>query len=532
MASAPQFLRRFFSAPPVKVQAASPVRPEMPDTRLSRISAAQITAVSGTTEERVLGTYEAARWSADRSWLQAYVQDAEQDLDEGTRLEVLRRARYHEKNSPIIQRILDLMETNVVGTGLMPTPTTSSAEFNKEAAAWFSNWAKHCDLAEFETFGGLQSKIERAKCVDGEMFVHLAKNREGRPRLQLIESHRIVSSRLPELDAQGITEQAGILHDSYGCRTAYLFGSANGNVTALPASLIVHFAEPSRAGQVRGLSLFHACLTTIQDLHELQKLEMLCAKSAALHAFVFKRKGGEATSDPANDADTVDQLRAQAAALTASGYDPARAAQLRTAIGGQTVFLNEGEDLDQTKNDRPSAAMREFWEYLTSLAARAVGLTRAALHDYEGWSGPALRAAIVSDNRFYQVRTAAMTDRLQKIYAHAIAWAIENKEIKAAAPADWDATRWHAPRRPTIDVGRDSKATLDELARGVRTLRDDLGERGIDWRENITQRAEEIAFIQSESDRLGLSPEATQGLLGIDPPPKETAATQPAPATP
>lgn len=527
MASPFQFLRRFASAAPVKAQASVTVRPDLPDARLSRITAEQITAVSGTTEERVLGTYEAARWSADRSWLQSYVQDASQDLDEGTRLEVLRRARYQEKNSPVVQRILDLMETNVVGTGLMPTPTTSSAEFNKEAAAWFSRWAQHCDLAEFETFGGLQSKIERAKCVDGEMFVHLAKDAGGRPRLQLIESHRIVSASVPELEAQGITEQAGILHDSYGRRTAYLFGSANGNVTPLSAELIVHFAEPSRAGQVRGLSLFHACLTTVQDLHELQKLEMLCAKSAALNAFIFKRKGGEATSDPNNDADTVDQLRAQAAALTASGYDPARAAQLRTAIGGQTIFLNEGEDFAQTENERPSAAMREFWEYLTSLAARAVGLTRAALHDYEGWSGPALRAAIVSDNRFYQVRTAAMTDRLQKIYAHAIAWAIKNKEIKATAPADWDATRWHAPRRPTIDVGRDSKATLDELARGVRTLRDDLGERGIDWRENITQRTEEIAFIESEAARLGLSAEATQGLLGIEPPPKETAATKP-----
>ena len=507
-------------------------RIDLPDARLARIDAAMIAAVAGTTEERVLGTYEAAKWSADRSWLQAYVQDAAQDLDEGTRLEVLRRARFHEKNSPVVQRILDLMETNVVGTGLMPTPTSSSPEYNKEAAAWFTNWAMHCDIAEFESFGGLQSKIERAQCVDGEMFVHLAKNSQGRPRIQLIESHRIVSANLPKEASAALTEQAGILHDSYGRRTAYLFCAANGTITPLPAELIVHFAEPSRAGQVRGLSLFHACLTTIQDLHELQKLEMLCAKSAALHAFVFKRKGGEATNDPALDADTVDQLRSQSAALAAAGYDPARAAQLRTAIGGQTVFLNDGEDLDQTKNDRPSAAMREFWEYLTSLAARAVGLTRAALHDYEGWSGPALRAAIVSDNRFYQVRTAAMTDRLQKIYAHAIAWAIENKEIKAAAPADWDATRWHAPRRPTIDVGRDSKATLDELARGVRTLRDDLGERGIDWRENITQRAEEIAFIQSEAARLGLSAEATQGLLGIEPPPKETAATKPVTATP
>lgn len=526
----PGFMRSLFasakpSPAPVKAQ-----RHNMPvDSRLSTIDATMVTAVSGTTEERVLGTYEAARWTADRSWLQAYVQDAGQDLDEGTRLEVLRRARYHEKNSPVFQRVLDLLETNVVGTGLLPTPTSSSPEFNQQAAAWFTRWATHCDLAEVETFGGMQSKTVRAMAVDGENFINLCKDDTGRPRIQLIESHRIVSSRMPDLEEAGMTEQAGVIHDALGRRRAYLFGAPNGpTVTAIPASQIVHFAEPARAGQVRGLSLFHACLTTIQDLHELQKLEMLCAKSAALHAFVFKRQGGEATGDPANDADTIDQLRSESAALAAAGYDPARMSQLRTAIGGQTVFLNEGEDLDQTKNDRPSAAMREFWEYLTSLVARAVGLSRAALHDYEGWSGPALRAAIVSDNRFYQVRTAALTDRLQKIYVYAIGWAIEHKEITAPAPIDWDSTRWHAPRRPTIDVGRDSKANLDELARGVRTLRDLLGEMGLDWREVVTQRTEEIAFIQSEAARLKLSPEALQGLLGIEPPPKETAATTPA----
>jgi len=516
MSSPLNYLRGLFAGAPASAPVQAGTRSIPADPRIGRIDAALVESVAGSTEERVLGTYEAALWSADRSWLRAYVQDAGQDLDEGTRLEILRRARYQEKNSPVFQRVLDLLETNIVGTGLTPTPATSSPEFNAQAAAWFARWAAHCDLAEIETFGGLQSKIVRGMGVDGEIFTHLCKDDTGRPRLQLIESHRIVSCRVTEPEASGLTEQAGVLHDSLGRRRAYLFGDLKGAaVTALPASQIVHFAEPARAGQVRGLSLFHACLTTIQDLHELQKLEMLCAKSAALHAFVFKRQGGEATTDPTADADTLDQLNAQSAALAAAGYDPVRMAQLRTAIGGQTVFLNEGEQLDQTKNDRPSAAMREFWEYLTSLVARAVGLSRAALHDYEGWSGPALRAAIVSDNRFYQVRTAALTDRLQKIYVYAIGWAIENKEITASAPIDWDATRWHAPRRPTIDVGRDSKANLDELSRGVRTLRDLLGEMGLDWREVVTQRAEEIAFMEAESKRLGIPAEALQMMLGV-----------------
>jgi len=485
-------------------------------------SAQLLAAVQGTTAERVLGTYEAAQWSHNRSWQLGLVQDPDQDLTEAIRLEVLRRARFQEKNSPIFQRVLDLLEVNVVGTGLLPTPTTSAPEFNRQAKAFFDTWARRAALDNRETFSGLQALIVRAMAVDGEIFAHLATDDWGEPKVQLIESHRIAPAT-----ADTRWCPSGILCDDYGRATAYYLKGPDGTSTPIPAHHMVHFAEPGRTGQQRGLSLFHACLTTLQDLHELQTLEMLCAKSAALHAFVFKRRSGEA--EPEGGADTYGELTARAAALAAAGYTPERAAQLRQAVGGQTVFLNEGEDFTQTENDRPSAAMREFWEYLVSLVARSVGLTRAALHDYEGWSGPALRGAIVADNRFYQVRTTALTDRLQVIYEHVLGWGVANGKITAPAPTDWRATRWHAPRRPTIDVGRDSAALLNELKAGVRTLRDVQGEMGLDYREVITQRLEEIAHIRAEATRLGLPPEAIAEMLGQAPSPVAPATAQPQP---
>lgn len=540
MRSRPGFFSRLFSRPAGEEQAqprviAASGATDTPPTPLAPPQAA-LAAVRGTTAERVLGTYEAAQWSANRSALIGWVQGPEADLDEGTRLEIVRRARYQEKNSPIFQRVLDLLEVNIVGTGLLPTPSSSDPEWNFQAKAFFENWAREASLDGRETFAGLQAQIVRAMAVDGEIFAYLARDGEGVPRVQLLETHRIGSAALrPEtLDSftrAGLRERCGLALDDYGRTAGYLCAQLGLHSLYLPASRVTHFAEPARAGQLRGLSLFHACLTTLQDLHELQSLEMLCAKSAALNAFVFKRKSGEA--DPEAGADSYGELTARKAAWSAAGYSPERAAALRQAVGGQTVFLAEGEDLAQTENERPSAAMREFWEYLVSLVARSVGLSRAALHDYEGWSGPALRGAIVADNRFYQVRTAALTDRLQRIYEHVVAWGIDHGKFVGTPPPDWRATRWHAPRRPTIDVGRDSAALLNELHAGVRTRREVQGEMGLDWREVATQQLVELAFIQAEAGRLGLPPSLVAQVLGLKPtttPPEPTP--QPAPPTP
>lgn len=143
--------------------------------------------------------------------------------------------------------------------------------------------------------------------------------------------------------------------------------------------------------------------------------------------------------------------------------------------------------------------MRDFWQYLERKVCQGVGISAAAVLDYEGgWSGAALRGAITCDNRFYEVRTTSLIPALNRVYRWALGWAIQNKDDAALAspPADFTKARWQPPRRATVDIGRDSNALIQELRGGVRTYRDVLGEQGADWREVLTQRAAEAAFIQ------------------------------------
>ena len=64
--------------------------------------------------------YEAAYWNTARSYLPGFIQNARDDISSLPRQEILRRVRYFEKNSPVMLKILSLLNVNVIGAGITP----------------------------------------------------------------------------------------------------------------------------------------------------------------------------------------------------------------------------------------------------------------------------------------------------------------------------------------------------------------------------------------------------------------------------
>jgi capsid protein len=265
---------------------------------------------------------------------------------------------------------------------------------------------------------------------------------------------------------------------------------------------MVHVFEPSRIGQHRGITLFHSVLHTIHDLDDLQRFEMVAAKDAASRANIVYTETGELPKTRPGLADSV---------LGVSTPADDRQSYYEKAFPGKTIALRRGDKWEQSQALRPSPAMREFWEYLTKTVCKGVGISHAAVEDYAGaWGGAALRAAIVSDNRFYDIRTRSMTNALDRIWQFFV---INTPELRPF-PADFRKVRWQPPKRATVDVGRESKAILEELRAGVRNYRDVLGEMGLDWRDTIRQRIAEQKFIADTADQLGVPSGLVLSLLG------------------
>src|SRR5687767_12103403 len=99
--------------------------------------------------------FEGARFSTTRSRIPGAVQ--------GTRLELVRKSRYFEKNNAIVNRLVDLFEQFTVGAaGLQLIPASSDAAWNERALLSFEQWSQFCDLTSLHTFGTLQSLCARS----------------------------------------------------------------------------------------------------------------------------------------------------------------------------------------------------------------------------------------------------------------------------------------------------------------------------------------------------------------------------------
>lgn len=447
-----------------------------------------------------------ARFSNSRSWLPAFVQDARQDISPGDRVEIIRKARYFEQTNALVQKILDLIETNVVGSGINPTPMSSSDRFNARALEWWNEWCSKADLTSRQHFYALQAIMARAAAVDGEIFVFLTTGEDGKyPRVQLIESHRVLSAGIPVEKQNGQSEFDGIVFDARGRPLAYvvtfdrdaLSTQPPTKVARIPAERMVHIFEPSRAGQPRGLSLFAACLHDIHDLDDLQIYEMMASKDAAERVRTVYNQSAQ----PPPAGGTVFE-RAKTVTLD-NGTTEQRSFYYQRSFGGRTVYMHTGDKAELEEPLRPTVAQREFWMMIERKICRATGISYAAVTDYEGnWGGAALRGAITSDNRFYDVRTQNLTGGLETIYRYVMGFAVRSGEL-GRTPADWWRVHFQSPRRATVDIGRESKAILEELRGGIRTERDILGELGLDFNEVRVQRIAEVTARLEAARELG-----------------------------
>lgn len=456
--------------------------------------------ITGGAIERIAARYEASVWNASRSWLPAYIQSVREDINAMTRQEVLRRVRYFEKNSNTMRKTLSILNVNVVGTGINPTPATSREAWNKKALDWWNTWALVADATGESTIPELQGMAYDAENIDGDCGLRLLETPLGRPAIDLVESHRIGGggSNREKLAAMGYKDIDGVVVDvATGRRVAYnVANDFDGSlVDTIPASSFVFFFRKRRAGQYRGISLFHAAILDLHDLDDLQKYEMLAAKDAASVSKVVTLAAGDATVEQAIGKSL--QPKPSSAALSDLQ------AYYRKATGGETIVARPGDKYDQHVSERPSAATSGFWDKLENKFVQGSGLSYAALVDYKGgWTGAPLRAAVTSDNRLFALRTTEQARRWQKVWEFAIGWAMSHGELEFNP--DFRCVRWHPPRRTTVDIGNESAAQINELRTGIRTFEMIHGEAGDDWRDRLEQRAIEERFISDLAVKYGI----------------------------
>jgi lambda family phage portal protein len=442
---------------------------------------------------QVLARYEGASYSSGRSWIPGGVQSARFDASASTRMELVRKARYFEKNNALLNRMADLFECYTVGTGLPLQPASSSSTWNQSASVAWQRWTELADLTSLAGFGTLLSLAARTWFIDGEVFIILTRTAKGHPRLQLVEGHMVETP--PELKhLEGDTIIDGVRIDRNGRPEGYYVAREVGQGKKVyefkDAQFVIHLFEPSRPGQMRGLPFVYPVINDLHDLDDLQLLEMKAAKDAAEITNKITTESGEI--DP-------DQLRRERfnqsrEINTGATVTESKSAYYEDKLGGRTVVLRKGDDMEQYKSDRPSAATSGYWKILSEKICSGVGIPYV-LCVPESMQGTVYRGALDMANAFFHARWSVISNVATRVYRFVMGFERNIGDLRDG-PADWDRVTVCPPRAVNVDVGRNSNAMLAELEAGASNFEMIYSPMGLDWREQFRKLKEQQDFAR------------------------------------
>ena len=407
--------------------------------------------------------------------------DTKAELTRYVRSEMVRRSRYLHRNSGFIRELTGNMVIYSTGDGIRVQAQSGDRDWNRAAEHYFDSWSMRCEVSDRFSFPEVQALVCRGMDVDGEYFIHKTR-RNGEPRLQLIESHRIG-------DRSNGESIDGVMLDEFGAPIAYRIIRDDRSTIDIPASAILHIYEPESATAVRQHPTIQHSINHVLDEIELLALEKHAVKDNADVARVLETQRG----DIGDDGDF------QVATPTGESSD---VPTLQKIVGGKLVKLQPGEKLESFQSNRPSPTFTGFLEHLRRDSSMGV-LPYEFAADPSKAGGAGIRLVVAKADRRFSFRQMILQRRLiQPVWAYVIGDAITRRLLPPAP--DWWRIATVTPRRITVDTGREAQQNRADVEMGLKTLSDHYSELGADAAEEIERRAIDAKLILETAAKHGV----------------------------
>jgi len=454
-----------------------------------------------------LGSYEAANFSSKRSAVPSPPPtDGRKELTPSTRRELVRRSRYLAKNSGFTREMVADMAIYSTGDGIRPQAQSDDPEWNEAAESYFKRWANRPEITNRFSFEECQSLICRGVDVDGEYFVLKVRDRFGRARIQLVESHRIGTT----VSAGDFVD--GISYDAYGAPESYLVVEDDRSERPVPATSVMHVFEPEQASAARAHPTGQHSINHILDEMELLALEKLAVKDNSDVSRVVKTESG--TLEDEGDFKVLPD-----GSPSAENTD---IEELRRILGGKVVGLKPHESMESFQSNRPSPVFTGFLEHLKRDSSAGI-LPYEFVLDPSKVGGAAVRLIVAKADRRFSYRQLILVKRfLRPTWGWVIGDAIDRGELPPVKK--WNQVAWVTPRRITVDAGREAQQNRADVEAGLKTLEDHFAELGMDFREELEKRAQNAKAILDAARKYGVPVEMLwkSGAPPSSPPPAIT----------
>jgi capsid protein len=431
---------------------------------------------------RVAFAYDAARISRLRDTPQ-HNPNPENTTDAYGRIRIMEQTRDLCENSVLFQSILTKLGNYALGE-IRYQAKTADREWNKRAEAVVADWFKNADHSGRFSFEELCRIALYSYIRDGDFFWQLREDAGGL-RLQGIESDR-VGGNLPKISD---TEASGVVFDKDSGRvTGYRIfrRGVNGTVYTdeilVPAENIVPFYDHLRYDQYRGVSKFAPVVTTGRDLKELMEATRIGVKFENYHGAISYTERGQA-NDPGSFFQDGPATDINGNAMKEFKMEP-----------GMVKHLPNTARVDFLKSDRPSGQWQSYVQLLIKEIALSLDLPEGFVWNLAGLSGPGARMdAAQAYRKIRYIQHSIMAPRMDRVIQLVLLGAIGRGEIEYRE--DWKARAWQFPAMPTIDIGRDSAAGINEVRAGLLSKADWYAESGKDVDEEESTIAREATSL-------------------------------------
>ena len=398
---------------------------------------------------------------------------------------------------------------NIIGTGIIPRPTTKNATLKEKLTELWNAWVRVADADGVLDLYGLQQLVLRTWFTGGEAFIRLRPRRmaDGLPvplQIQVLEADMV-----PQLDVDnypglpsGNIIRSGIELNKIGQRTAYWMWKNHpgdkqpstiiyNEVVRIPAEGVLHIYEPNRPGQLRGVSEMASVIAKLRNVADYDDAQLLRQNLANMFTlFITKQL-------PTGAADVMTGLPyAGSLDEPLAGLEP-----------GIAQELLPGEDVKFS--DPPDAGAN----YADFMRVQHLGVAAGSGAPYELISGD---IKDVSDRTLRIVINEFRRCCEQKQWLIFIpkmcqpirdAWAVAAElsgALTAAEAVEAGKVRWAPQGWAYIHPVQDVQAKAAEVEAGFRSRSSVITERGDDPDAVDLERADDL----KRADALGLIPTA------------------------
>ncbi len=465
-----------------------------------------------------------------RRWLQTTFQDARFEFDFAAVRETCRKHLDLVENTPFIQKIRNLKLQFAVGVGglkVIPNagdpamPADTLEAWNESRAASWEAWAFRPELGSNLTMGELTTQWEGSLFDVGNVLVQKTRDEQGRPKIQTIDFLRLQTPpmfageegksiiqgvkptkiRMP-VKVNGKVEMKEITTGkpaSYFIRDEFDMDK----FVEVPAADMIHKFRAIRPGMMVGMPEAFSVINKVIDYTDLHILEMSASKLAGKIANIHKNPSGE-----------FDTMSARRAGMKVQSQPAGPGGQVTknygefydVQIGAEEYAIPVGSDIKNFQIERPTIAQQDYWQFIVSEICAGYNVPKLLVFPFS-LQGTVTRADLDVCANAFRADFEIIASIVREIYEWQTAWAIKfDKALDGKAPANPLGCVIRPPRAPNVDIGYTAKALEIELRLGVRTIQDVYADKNENWRDQLRQIAESMAYIKELEKEFNLPP--------------------------